>query len=116
VSPPSLTNLGGGCYKLTGDLDFSSVAPLAAEGERLFAGAEAGPKPLNIDLAGVGQANSAGLALLLEWLDQAQGRGLALRFTNCPNSLARIAAITNLTGLVPCGHETAPNGSLNGCQ
>jgi phospholipid transport system transporter-binding protein len=110
VSPPALTDLGDGCYKVTGDLDFSSVAPLAAEGQRLFAGAEAGPKPLSIDLGGVGQANSAGLALLLEWLDQAQGRGLTLSFTNFPNSLARIAAITNLTGLVPCADETAPNG------
>ena len=110
MSPPALTDLGGGFYKVTGDLDFSSVAPLAAEGERLFAGAEAGPTPLNIDLAGVGQANSAGLALLLEWLDQARGRGLTLSFTNFPNSLARIAAITNLTGLLPCADETAPNG------
>ena len=114
MSPPTLTDLGNGRYKVTGDLDFSSVAPLVEDGERLFASAGAGP--LDIDLAEVGQANSAGLALLFEWLDQARGRGQTLRFNSFPNSLARIAAITNLTGLLPCPGETAPNGRLDGCQ
>jgi phospholipid transport system transporter-binding protein len=108
VSGATLTDLGSGRYKVTGDLDFNSVAPLVADGARLFAGAGVGP--LDIDLAEVGQANSAGLALLFEWLDQARGRGQALRFTSFPHSLARIAAITNLTGLLPCPGETAPNG------
>jgi phospholipid transport system transporter-binding protein len=114
VSGATLTDVGSGRYKVTGDLDFSSVAPLVADGERLFAGAGVGP--LDIDLAEVGQANSAGLALLFEWLAQARGRGQTLRFTSFPHSLARIAAITNLTGLLPCPSETAPNGRLDGCQ
>jgi phospholipid transport system transporter-binding protein len=114
VSPPTLTDLGSGRYKVTGDLDFGSVASLVEEGERLFAGAGAGP--LDMDLSEVGQANSAGLALLLEWLAQARGRGQTLSFTRFPHSLARIAAITNLTGLLPCPGETAQNGRLNGCQ
>lgn len=114
MSRATLIDLGSGRYKVTGDLDFNSVAPLVADGERQFAGAGVGP--LDIDLAEVGQANSAGLALLFEWLDRAKGRGQTLRFTSFPNSLARIAAITNLTGLLPCPGETAPNGRLDGCQ
>jgi phospholipid transport system transporter-binding protein len=104
VSRATLTSLGNGRYTVTGDLDFTGVGPLVADGERLFPG----PKALRIDLSGVGQANSAGLALLLEWLDQARRRGQTLRFFNLPEPLARIAAITNLTGLLPCEDETHP--------
>jgi len=78
-------------------LDFATVAPLLAEGERLLRG----PGPVEIDLAGVTSANSAGLALLLEWLDLARRRQLRLHFRNLPESLVRLAELTNLGDLLP---------------
>lgn len=80
-----------------GVLDFDSVAPLAAESRRYFAG----KGRLEVDLQGVLRANSAGLALLLEWMELAQRRGISLRFRNLPDSLTRLAGITNLTGMLP---------------
>ncbi len=80
-----------------GVLDFDSVVPLAAESRRHFAGKER----LEVDLQGVRRANSAGLVLLLEWLELAHRCGISLRFRNLPESLARLASLSNLTGLLP---------------
>ena len=99
MSTATLNGTGPGQYRIVGDLDFNSVGTLAGEGERLFA---AYPE-VRVDLQDVGQANSAGLALLLQWLEQAKRRGQRLELVNLPESLARIAAITNLTGLLPLG-------------
>jgi len=99
----ALSATGSGQYRLTGDLDFTSVVPLVLEGERVFA---ASPR-VRIDLQGVGQANSAGLALLLEWVQQAKRRDQHLELVNLPESLARIARITNLAGLLPLGTDAA---------
>lgn len=104
MSRATLRGTGPGQYRVEGDLDFASVGPLAAEGQRLFA---ADPV-VRIDLQGVGQANSAGLALLLEWLAQARRGGQRLEIANLPESLARIADITNLAGLLPLGREQTP--------
>jgi phospholipid transport system transporter-binding protein len=103
VSAATLNGTGPGQYRIVGDLDFSSVGTLAGEGERLFASDPA----VRIDLQGVGQANSAGLALLLEWLEQAKRRDQHLELVNLPESLARIATITNLAGLLPLGSDRA---------
>jgi phospholipid transport system transporter-binding protein len=87
--------------RVEGVLDFSTVGPLAAEAKRLFAGGGA----RDIDLAGVTQANSAGVALLLEWLAIARTRQVSLRFHNLPAPLARIAQLTNVTPLLPVAAE-----------
>jgi len=80
-----------------GVLDFESVVPLLAQSRSQFAGKER----LDVDLQGVRRANSAGLALLLEWLDLAHRQGISLRFCNLPESLVRLAAVTNVSGLLP---------------
>jgi len=99
----ALTATGPGQYRVTGDLDFASVGALVVEGERVFA---ASPTA-RIDLQGVGQANSAGLALLLEWLEQAKRRDQRIELVNLPESLARIATVTTLAGLLPLGTDAA---------
>ena len=85
-----------GGYRVEGVLDFDSVAALAEEGDRLLAG----PGPLDVDLSGVREANSAALALLLEWLALARRRKLKLRFHHLPDSLVRLAALSNVSGLL----------------
>ena len=80
-----------------GVLDFDSVAPLLADSRRRFAAEER----LEIDLRGVCRANSAGLALLLEWVAMAKDHGTSLRLLDPPGSLMRLAAITNVTELLP---------------
>jgi phospholipid transport system transporter-binding protein len=84
-------------FGVEGILDFESVVPLVVESRRHFAG----NGRLEVDLGGVRAANSAGLALMLEWMDLARRNGVSLRFQNLPESLTRLAAVTNLTGMLP---------------
>jgi phospholipid transport system transporter-binding protein len=99
-----LAAIGEGQLRVDGDLDFESVAPLLAKGVALM------PQngQLQIDLSGVKSANSAGLALLLEWLDLARARGISLRYLDMPESLTRIAAFSNLGTLLPTDAEPNP--------
>jgi hypothetical protein len=54
-------------YALVGVLDFQTVPGLLPDGQRMLEG----EGPLELDLVEVREANSAGLALLLEWIDLA---------------------------------------------
>jgi phospholipid transport system transporter-binding protein len=94
-----LTPCGEGRFCLEGVLDFGTVTRLAASGRACLKG----DANVDIDLAGVQAANSAGLALLLEWLDIARERGVKLTYRNLPDSLVRIAAVSNLESLLPVG-------------
>jgi phospholipid transport system transporter-binding protein len=88
---------GEGRYSLEGALDFATVPRIVASGSALFRR----DAVVEIDLADVETANSAGLALLLEWLDIARARGAHLTYRNLPDSLARIAAVSNLASILP---------------
>jgi phospholipid transport system transporter-binding protein len=101
MSGASLVNRGDGTFGIRGSLDFGSVTELLSQGERHFAEIS----PLVIDLREVTRANSAGMALLLEWLDRARGRKQVLRYLNLPGSLIEIAAFTNVISLLPIDHE-----------
>jgi phospholipid transport system transporter-binding protein len=92
-----LITAGDGRLNVEGVLDFASVTGLVVESEVLFRR----NGRLRIDLSGVEAANSAGLALLLEWMDLARARRIDLRFLNLPESLLRIAAFSNLGSLLP---------------
>jgi len=86
-----------------GVLDFDSVVPLLAESGRQFAGKDR----LEIDLGGVRRTNSAGLALLLEWLDLAHRMGVSLHFHNPPEPLMRLGALSNIIALLPVADSGA---------
>jgi phospholipid transport system transporter-binding protein len=97
MSGAVVVSKGRARFGVEGVLDFSTVTKLAAEGERLFTG----EGRVVVDLQGVRSANSAGLALLLEWMDLARRRKLSLRFRNPPESLVRLADLANLSALLP---------------
>lgn len=82
---------------LVGDLGFESVGALLHEGLRQFGR----NRQWVVDMAGVGRANSAGLALLLEWLDHGRQQGVSLRFRHLPPSLEAIAQVSNVLHLLP---------------
>ncbi len=92
--------------RVEGPLDFDTVGPLLAAGEALLRR----PGALQIDLSGVTAANSAGLALLLEWMDLARSRRITVSYLHLPESLLRIAAFSNLEALLPVaeGSRLAP--------
>jgi phospholipid transport system transporter-binding protein len=83
---------GEGRWKLSGDLGFGTVSRLLKVSRGNFSGAEA----IEVDLAGVTRADSAGLALLVEWLRVAEQTGRPMSFVNMPAQMQSIARICGL--------------------
>lgn len=75
-----------GRYTLSGTLDFASVAELLA-GDPPWA--DTGD--IHLDLGAISQSNSAGLALLLEWLKKARQKGRQIKYHNVPRQVRVIA-------------------------
>jgi phospholipid transport system transporter-binding protein len=87
-----LNDDGNGRWLLQGDLGFDSVSSVLAH-----AGANMlGTARLQVDLAGVTRADSAGLALLVEWLRESEKAGNAIEFINVPAQLLSIARVCGL--------------------
>lgn len=98
VSEAKLEALGEGRYRVSGVLDAVTVPGLLRESmQRMSAtsGAE-----LQIDLGGVKESDSAGLALVLEWLRQARHRNQKIRFANVPRQIAALAKISEVDALI----------------
>lgn len=91
-------------FALRGSLNLSTVPALARQGGRLLkalrAKPEAEPLSVEIDLSGVKRSSSAGIALLLDWVDQASRDGIELHFRNWPDALVRIATFSNVEDLL----------------
>ena len=101
--PASLVSLGHGQFALTGNLVFDQVARLLGEGDAAF-----GALPrADIDLARVERADSAGLALLLEWSVVARDAGRTVNYQNIPPPLAALAGISEVSALLAAGASGA---------
>lgn len=85
--------LGDGRYRLTGDLTFDTVSRVLDQSEDLFQGED---QRLELDLADVNRADSAGLALLMEWTRLARRRSVDIQFVNVPEQMAAVAKLTGL--------------------
>ncbi len=96
MSAASIEPAADGSLRVCGELDFPSVVALCEAGIALFRDRS----PLTIDLGGVERANSAGLVLLLEWLQWARRAKRDLRFLNLPPPLVAIARFTNADELL----------------
>jgi phospholipid transport system transporter-binding protein len=79
-----------------GELDFATAASALKAGLALL---QRGGR-CTIDLAGVTSADSAGLAVLVEWLAAAAERGGSLAFEAVPAQLRAIARISDLESLL----------------
>jgi phospholipid transport system transporter-binding protein len=87
-----------GSYLLSGELDFATVPVLLERGRAMFA---AGAPALRLDLGGVSRADSAGLALLIEWSRAARAAGQEIAFVNVPPQMFAMARVTGLDGVLP---------------
>ena len=86
-----------GLYRLPEALTFATTPDLYLQTGEMFNT----PLPrLTFDLTGVTRVDSAGLALLLEWLREAQRRGKEIHFQNIPAQLAAIAKVSGLNGIL----------------
>jgi phospholipid transport system transporter-binding protein len=98
VSEPQLEQVGDGSVRVSGDLTFATVSEVLRESAGMVG---SDPRALEIDLAGVRRADSAGLALLVHWLRQARDRGREVVFRNLPEQMLAIARVSDLQDILP---------------
>jgi phospholipid transport system transporter-binding protein len=84
-----------------GELSFVIVPALQQQAAGLFESA----RELDVDLSGVERADSAGLALLIEWMREARRRDKALRLLNMPAQMLAIARVSSLDEILPLARD-----------
>jgi phospholipid transport system transporter-binding protein len=84
-------------FVLHGELSFTTVMDLSRRSAPLLWQDES----VTLDLAGVTRTDSAGLALLIEWLRMAHRNGKAIWFRNIPPQMMAVAAVVGLDELLP---------------
>ena len=85
--------------RVTGVLHFATVAALLQPGTAAIAAGQAAV----MDLAGVNDSDSAGLALLIEWLSVAKAASRSLRYENIPSQLLQLARLSEVEELLTAG-------------
>lgn len=96
MSAFSLERRGDGRYAVAGELSFDTVPAVWQETRDWFAAGGVSA----VDLVGVTRADSAGLAMLLEWLREAQRRGGRVSFDHVPEQIRALARLTGLASVL----------------
>jgi phospholipid transport system transporter-binding protein len=81
---------------VNGVMHFTTVTALLRTGSEAIANGRAAV----IDLAGVKDSDSAGLALLIEWLSIARAAQRSLRYENIPAQLRQLARLSDVEELL----------------
>jgi phospholipid transport system transporter-binding protein len=82
--------------RASGELGFATAAQALRAGiERIGRSGEQ-----VVDLAGVTEGDSAGVAVLVEWISAAAAVGVGLRYENVPPQMLAIARISDLEDLL----------------
>lgn len=103
MSDFALEDLGDGRFALSGEMTFDTAERILKESEEPF---EAHTQ-LEVDLSGVSRSDSAGLALLLEWVTWANHTVREVRFTGMPERVLAIAKTTEVERLLSRGERWA---------
>lgn len=103
MSDFNLADLGGGRFALSGNMTFETAGQILRRSEEPF---EEHTR-IEVDLAGVEETDSAGLALLLEWITWANHTVREIRFTGMPEKIDAIAKTTEVDHLLKRGERWA---------
>ena len=98
-----LEELGDGRFALSGAMTFETAERILAASEEPF---EEHTR-LEVDLSGVTKTDSAGLALLLEWITWANHTVREISFTGMPERIVAIAKTTEVDHLLKRGERWA---------
>jgi len=93
----AFTAVADGVYRLQAPLTFATVAALRAPGLALIAAAGSS---LKLDLSAVPAVDSAGLALLVDWLATAHARSCRLHYDQPPATLLALARLSEVEPLI----------------
>jgi phospholipid transport system transporter-binding protein len=89
--------LAADAYRLEAPLTFATVAVLRKPGLALIAAAGSA---LTFDLEAVPAVDSAGLALLIDWLAMARARSCQLRYAKPGETLLSLARLSEVEALL----------------
>ena len=86
-----------GSIEIVGELNHDNVMALAHDASGIFAS----ERDLYIDLGGISHTDSAGIALLVEWLSEARHHNQEIHFINVPEQVMDVARVSNLDRVLP---------------
>ena len=98
-----------GTYRLDDALTFATVPMLRQPGLDLIAAATG---DVEFDLECVPLTDSAGLALLIDWLAEARARQRTLRYLKVPDALSELAKLSEVESLIAPSAETPADTSV----
>jgi phospholipid transport system transporter-binding protein len=94
----AISEPNAGRVVVTGELTFATARDARQLGVLVFESSRA--DRIVVDCAGVTRADSAGLAVLLDWLSWGRRRSRAVSLENLPAALLAIARISEVDGLL----------------
>ena len=95
MTKPRLCARGNGCFAIEGSLSRDHIAALWHRGQQDWAGLAR----VELDLSAVDQCDSAGLALLVDWLRIATLNGQQLVLVHMSDQMAALARLAELESL-----------------
>lgn len=101
MSRYELLDNGDGNFSLKGEMNFATAGDVLRDSEQPF---EKHTR-IEVDLSGVTDTDSAGLALLLEWITWANHTVREIRFTGVPSIIDAIARTTEVDNLLTKGER-----------
>jgi phospholipid transport system transporter-binding protein len=96
----ALTGTGPGRFALRGALTFATARTVHGQGRLVIAAADG---DLEFDCRGLTHTDSAGVAVLIDWLSLARRRGRRLRYQGISESVRAIARISEVDDLLDSG-------------
>ena len=94
----AISEASPGRVVVSGELTFATARDARQLGVMVLEGSSA--HSIAIDCAGVTRADSAGLAVLLDWLAWGRKKSRSIKLENLPASLLAIAKISEVDGLL----------------
>ena len=98
MSLPTLTKVADNEFSVSGELNMQTVPAISRMANSQLNDISG---EVSIDLSGVSRADSAGLALLIDWLRIAKRQQYAIHFRNLPEQLRQIATVSELHDILP---------------
>jgi phospholipid transport system transporter-binding protein len=99
-------DLGDGRFALHGSLGFGTAARILEDSKALFAD----HTRIEVDLAGVTDSDSAGLALLIEWVNWAKHYAHEITYKDIPKQIRAIAEISEVEWMLDAGSRWTGRG------
>ncbi|HVS75490.1 MAG TPA: STAS domain-containing protein [Steroidobacteraceae bacterium] len=115
MSGPAVSAAGGEAAPAAFDIVVTSPGRFAARGALTFANARSArseglhalrtsaARDLEVDCGGIARSDSAGLAVLLDWMAVMKKEGRPLRFANLPQGLLAVGRISGVEEMLQKG-------------